>query len=755
MNIHRNLPYADVADPNGPDAQGTTDSSEDIVEIGEILQAIRRHWIGVVIILILGLLAAFYWNSTLTPRYTATATVLIDPQETRLIDREAALSGIPHDSASIDSQVEILRSRGLAERAVDRLELLNDPEFNPSLLPRGPALVSYLDPRNWFSDPMPRPTVSNFSSRSRDGAIGRFQRRLGIDRRGLTYAIAISFTAESPEKAALIANAVSEIYINDQFEARLAAARRVNGWISEQTETMREEVRVAEQAVADFARANNLLNAEGSSLNDQRITQINQQLVGARADFSQVQLTYNQIRRLAQDADPAARVSEIIESDSINQLRQQHSELVRREAEYAARYGERHPELINVRQEVSELSLEIDREVQRIIARLRNDVAVAQARVRSFEADLQELEQTQAVNNESSIQLRELERNAEVARTFYETYLVRLNETAIQQEFQASDARVISHAGIPLGSSFPNTRVNLALGAMISLILALAYVFVIEWIDRGIRTRDQVESILKLPQITAIPTLTRNSLSKDGQRLAPEEYVISKPLSAYGESLRSLRAALDLSNIDSPPKIVLVTSSLPNEGKTTTALSLARSSAASGAKTLLIDADLRHPSLHEVFDGRIQPNEVGLVNILADGTPIDRVSFKDPLTDLDILLGGPRPTIPADVLGSEKMEAFLDYLRDQYDFVVIDSAPVLPVIDSRILAPLVDTTVFIAQWHRTPKDAAKNGIRHLQEFGARIAGVALTQVDLGRQKQYGYGSNYYYYNRYRDYYLDK
>ncbi len=730
----------------------------DILDLREILQVVRRRWIVIVGVTILTIAAALLLTVNTTKLYTATSLVLIENRENRVVDFEAVLSGLPADSATIDSQVEILKSQALATRVVRDLNLIEDPEFNSALDTGGSGLLGWLNPLNWLRAILPSDRLllddNELAEQASIAVVIAVQDRMRVRRRGLTYVIEIGFTSDSPVKAARIANAIADLYIVDQLEARFEATRRANDWLSERLQGLRDQVRIAETAAASFAADNNLMSSGGATVTEQQLSEINQQLISARAELSSAEASYDRVRQIVAAGGNIESISQVVQSPAILQLRGQQSSLRREEAELAGRYGDRHPDLIDIRQRMREVDQQLQSEMERIVNALGNEVEVARNREQSLEASLSRVTVDQARNNRAMIRLRELERTAESQRTLYETFLARFNETRQEEGLQTSDARVIAQATRPLDASHPKASLNLALGGVLGLFTGFGLAFLIEWLDQGLRTRDQVEGFLGLPQISAIPLLTKTALTVDGQLLSPEELVALKPLSTFTAALQSLRAAIDLSDVDEPPKTVLMTSALPNEGKTTTALSLARMAAMSGQKTLLIDADLRHPSLEHLVDLDRAQKKVGLVDVLANESPLKNALQKDTLTNLYLIFSGKRASNPTDLLKSDRMRELLKEVRDHFDLVILDAAPILPVVDSRILARIVDTTVFVVRWQETPRDAARDAIRNLRDFDATIAGIALSQVDLARQRRYGYGGSYYYYGRYREYYSD-
>lgn len=692
-----------------------------------------------------------------TPLYTAESQILLDRQKMQVTDMQAVMSGLAPDSATVDSEVEILRSRTLAARVIERLNLTQDPEFNGAL--REPSLLRWLDPRVWIGAALslieaePAPRDADMQARAElNRVIGGVLGRLTVTRQRTTYVINVGFVSEDPAKAARIANTVAELYILDQLEAKFDATRQANDWLSRRLTELRQQVQDSERAVEIYRTEEGLeSSATGVTVSEQQLSELNAQLILARTSLAEAQAKYSRAQQIRRTGGTIESMADVVQSATISQLRQKQAELARELANLASKYGPRHPEIVNAEAQRRDIERQIGSEINRIVGSLENNVSVAQTRVASLEESLREVRGETGTGNQAMVQLRELEREAAANRAVYESFLNRFKETSQQQDFQTPDARVISTATPPVGPSHPRKALSLALALVLSGMLGVGLAFLLEHLDNGLQTGRDVEQALGLPHLVSLPA-TPAEKGADGKVLSPQDYLLVKPLSAFSESLRSLRSALQLSNVDNPPTVILFTSALPNEGKTTTSAGFARAAAASGLKVALIDCDLRHPSVHKAF-GLKRP-EAGLVELLAERLELSQVLVKDPKSELDILPIATGTANPPDVLGSTQMRLLLERLRKDYDLVVLDSAPVLPVSDSRVLSRIADETVFVVRWNETPKDAAQAAIRELRLYDANIAGVVLAVVDTAAQAKYGYGDGGYYYGKYSRYYVN-
>lgn len=694
-------------------------------------------------------LAAIFITFTATPMYTATANVMLDTRQEQVVNIEAVLSGLPADSSAVDTEVEILKSRRLAERVVNALQLSRDPEFNSELAPGGLlstirdavlGVAASAKPLEVANDPVAE-------QKAQERIVDALLARLTVRRAGLTYVINVSIESESPTKAATIANKYAELYLLEQLEAKFDATQQANSWLNSRLEGLRQQVLGDEAAVQNYRIANNLLSAAGTSLTETEISNYNQSLAQARAQVAEDQARLSTARSQLARGSSGDDLGEALSSPVIQQLRQQRATVSAKVADLQGRYGERHPEMLTANRQLTDIDAQIQAEIQRIISNLEAQVQVSRQRAAAIGGSLSSARGTLVGNNQAQVRLNELERTAEASRTLYESYLNRYKETSSQQGIEQSDARIVSSATIPTGQSSPKVALNLALGLVLAMGCGLAAVVLAEMLDAGLATAEDVEHRLDVSYLGAIPLLASVA---EGKASPPIEYVIEKPLSSFAEAFRNLRASVIYSRLGEPVKVVAITSSLPGEGKTTTAVCLARSAAQQGLKVILVDCDLRRRSVNRLFGA--EPTR-GLIEVLAGEASLDEALTLDPATGARLLSLAKSSLTPKDVFGSQAMDRLLEELRRTYDLVILDTAPVLPVADTRVLAPKADVVVFLAHWRKTPQHAIEAAFRLLSGTGAHLAGVALTQVDMKQQAKYGYGDPGYYYAEYKKYYV--
>lgn len=753
MNAPLQRSGAPAATPGGfGDSEGQTHLELDLVKLFRTLRRRLNVILSVVVaISALATVAVFQ----LTPRYTASTQVMIDTQRKDVVNLNDVMSGLGSDSAAIDTEAELIQSRATARRVVEKLSLTDDPEFNPWL--QRASWLDAINPLRWIgrlfaSSNKAAQQPADEKEAVIDAAIDIVVAKEDVRRRALTYVIDISFTSPNPEKAARIADAIADAYIVSQLEAKFDATKQANDWLSGRLDELRRQLEASERAVELYKSQNNIVTTQAGTLTEQQLSELNAQLILARADRAEKHAKYERARQIVQSGGSIESVVDVMQSSVIAGLRGQEAELARKQGDLSAKYGPRHPSILNLESERRDLESQIQNEVRRIVASLSNEAIVADARVNALQKSLDDLQQRTGQNNQAFVRLNELEREATANRTLYESFLGRFKETTQQQDLQMSDARVVARAAVPLSPSFPKKDLFIEIAFALSLLLGVSLAFLLDHLDNGVQTGQQLEGVLNMPHLATVPRTPREK-DADGRPMKPQDYVVQKPLSGFSEALRGLRTALALSNVDKPPRIILFTSALPDEGKTTTALSFARAAAHAGVKTLLIDCDLRHPTVHRALGWERFEN--GFVECLAGRVQFEDVIRKDDQTGLDVLPVASGAANPPDLLSSAQMRRLLDHVAGLYDLVILDSAPVLPVADTRVLALQADKTVFIVKWDATPRDAAASAVKELRSYNVDLAGAVLAQVDTAKLAKYGYGaSDGYYYGKYRRYYAD-
>lgn len=725
-----------------------TEESEESLDFSQLIAAFRRRAkvFGAVAVVIFA--AVMLVTFQLTPRYTATAKVEIDTRKHDVANIEEVVSGLPADSSVVDTEVEVLKSRSLADRVVTALNLDHDPEFNASLRPSNP--ISSLAAALGFGEAngMSAQLTPEQRTKMHEAVVDAVLKRLSVSRVGLTYVIDVSFGSTSPEKAAEIANAFADKYLSEQLQAKYEATQQATQWLNERLAELEPQVEASEAAVQRYKAEHGLLASVGSSLTEQEISNLNEQLAQARADEAEKDARAKTAQSEAQAGSNGGNLSGPLNSQTMMQLRAQQAEASAKVADLGTKYGPRHPEVQRAQRELADIDAQINQELARQVSNLQAEDQVAHQRVDSLEASLSGAKGTLIGNNAASVELDDLQRKASAASTLYDSLLNRDKQTSADLGDQQSDARVVSHARIPVAPSFPNKPLALALGLALGLAGGLAAGFTMEALDNGLTTSADVERWFGLPHLGAVPLLG-STLDEKGPRLSPGDQVVQRPLSAFAESFRNLRASILFSKVDTPVKVVAITSALPGEGKTTTSYCLGESMAMSGSKVVVVDCDLRRRNISRHLGSK---PERGLVELLQGAAKLDDVLVEDEASGAWMLPLSESSYTPKDLFGSNAMDRLLEELKHRFDVVILDTAPVIPVSDTRVLAQKSDAVVFLVQWRKTPRKAIEAALALLRSVGVDVAGIALTLVDVREQAKFGYGDAGYYYKSYRRYY---
>jgi succinoglycan biosynthesis transport protein ExoP len=754
---------------------------------------LRRHLFLMALVFVSCVLLGLVLYFTLPQKFTATALLIIDSRKTQFSQQQSSSAAdVPVDSPTVDSQAEILKSENIALAVIKDLHLKDEPEF---VGPQGGILPMIIGA---IADLFADGNASDYVNERR--ALERFEKALTIKRVGLSYVIDISFQSTSPAMAARIANAVADAYVVDSLEAKYQSSRRAANWLQDRMKELRTQASTAERAVADFKAQNNIVDTGGRLLNEQQLAELNSTLTIVRAQRAEAQARLDQISDILKKEDGGANslfdgtVADSLRNDVITRLRQQYLDIAGREADWSNRYGPGHLAVVNLRNQMHEIKRSIANELRRIGETYKSDLEIAKSKEESALAALNASIAQSNDTGQAQIVLRELESNAQSYRALADNFLQLYMISVQQQSFPITEARLITQASEPLRSSSPKFLLIMALATAGGLGLAFGAGLLREMSDRVFRTPEQVRSLLSLECIAIVPEVAalakrRAKRTKDYRwlklaglwrhilrgskgvvkeqsagsradglvnpspvastrdRLVIAPYVTGAPFSRFSEAMRSIRMAIDLDQTSVSHCVVGITSSLPNEGKSTIGAALAQVIAGSRAKTLLVDADLRNPSLSR----NIAPDaHVGLIEVALGRATLDEVILVDPTTGLCFLpcCGTTSLADTSQMLASGAMEQLFKSLRERYDRIIVDLSPLAPVVDVRATLKIVDAYVLIVEWGRTKIDVVLEAMHGAPRVSEHLLGVILNKANLHTLSRYDAHGGDYYYNQY-------
>jgi succinoglycan biosynthesis transport protein ExoP len=710
------------------------------------VEIFRRQILLIASVSTIVLACAIIFLIVVTPEYTAHALLIIDAKNAQ--QKQASNSDLPPiDTGFIDSQVEILRSDNIASAVIKKLKLLEDPK--PAEQPGSVA-------------------DQETNLRRERSAIRSFGQRLTVKRVGLTYIIQISYRSRNADRAAQIANAVTDAYINNQLNSKYDADRRASVWLQERIIELHNQFASAESAVVNFKAKNNIVNTtDNRLLGQQQVSELNTQLVIASAATTEAKARFDRINEILQSGSVNAIVTDTLKSDLVSKLRSQYFELAFKEADWSSRYGTEHLAAVSLRKQMQEIRNAIFDEVKRLAETYKSDLEIATQRQDGLKRDLQLAVSQSQTSDGAQVTLRQLESTAQTYKTLYTNFLQRYTESVQQQSFPISEARLISAATPPSRKSYPDTFLVLSVACILASIFGLGAAWLRDMSDRAFRTREDVEKLLGLNCLTLIPmvvsdlngvkSIPKPSDSWNGSReiIRDDQSVmwapIKQPLSIFSEALRSLKLAIDVYSLVQTNCIVGFTSSLPNEGKSTIAAALAQLISFSGARCLLVDCDLRNPTLSRQLAKNAQ---AGLLEVVTGKYSLDEVLWKDNSTRMEFLpvVVHSRLTNTLDIIASNAVRELFHKLRDRYDYIITDFSPISPVVDVRATAHLVDSYVYVVEWGVTTPDVVRHALNNAPELRDNILGVILNRVDFRLMKNYGAKYKDYYSNKYHDRY---
>jgi succinoglycan biosynthesis transport protein ExoP len=739
---------------------GAATSASDVVSPAEVYAVyaafVRRQFPIIAVVMFIVLALAVIYLLTTPIRYTGHAELVIDSHKLSLFQQQNPLGvDAPVDTAMVDSQVEVLKSENVALAVIRDLHLIKDAEF---VGPTGGLIGTVLDGissvySTLFGNNQPE---TEFTLTRK--ALRRFESRLTIKRVGLTYVINVDYESLHPERAAQIANAVAHAYLADSLQAKEQSTTLATDWLEDRLHQLRAQATAADRAEVDYKAKNDIVDTGGRLLNEQQLAELNSSLIVARDQTAEAQAKLTRVQQIldaeteSPDFNQTATVADTLHDDVITRLRQQYLDLAARESDWSARYGQDHEAVIKLRNQMTEIRRSIDDELNRIAETYKSDYDIAKAREEAVRKGLDDIVADSNKTNKAEIDLRELDSTAQGYRAVADNFLQQYTMSVQQQSLPITDARLITVAAKPLQPSHPKTWLVLAIAVFGGAFAGIGIGVIRDFSDRVFRSGSQIEADLEVDCIAVMPRI------KDGEQhgflprvandVAPYRgregrnivrggdllwHTVDSPFSRFTEGVRAIKMAADANRAN---KVFAVTSSLPNEGKSTVATALALLIAQGGARVILVDADLRNPSLsRELAPGA----EFGLLDALSNKMALGDVVWIDPLTRLQFLPAIVTRTQLAhtsELLGSPAIERLFEQLRDEYDYVIVDLSPLAPVVDARATLSLIDSYVFVVEWGRTKVATVHHALGAARRIYDRVLGFVLNKADYSVLSRY-------------------
>lgn len=669
------------------------------------------------------------------PIYRATSNIEVDTEYPQLQSlNDVYRQGRLDDYMFLSTQMQVLMSDSLAWTTIEQLGLDRDPSVMRKGSVEGQSPAQVAAARKTFM-------------------IGTFKDRISVEPVKETRILSVSYECPNPEQAASVVNHLVNNYIDSNIQERFAFTNRASSGMKEQLEELKEKMEKSQQALVDYERQNLIINVgEKGSINDQRLEQLNKDYTSAETDRVQRESVYD----LAKGNE--GQVGIIVQDSVLQHLEERYTDLKATYADNLSQYGPNYPKVVRLRDQLSQMQSLIENARRLAIEKVHNDYLAALSREKLLGDALMKEKTDVGEFNQRMIQYNILRRDFETNQQLYETLMQRLKDATLASSLQAPNVHIIDPATPPVRPVRPNRPRNMAAGLLVGLILGVTLAFVQEALDSSVRTTEEAERLINAPALAVIPAETggyrRKQLAAAGRPAVstgiPDGVGLSllkRPSSAMAESFRSLRTSVLLSTAPRPPQTLLVTSAQVGEGKTSTASNLAISFAQRGGPVLIVDADLRRPSVAKTMG---LSNEKGLSSFLTGAHSLDGVLIPyERVPNLWVLPAGPRPPDPAELLSSQMMEATLKDLMKRFTQIVIDSPPLLLVTDAVVLSAMVDGVILVVASGSTARGALARAHRILENAGSRVLGMVLNKVDMRFDTYYGsyygryYKSNYY------------
>ena len=669
-----------------------------------------------------------------TPIYDAVGSIAVnrmDPITLNLKDPEN--SGYDYsDPTDLDTEVRILHSDSLAWQVIKQLNLDNQMGAAPTP-----------------SSSLGLTTDNQFDSEKTSQMIASFKSNLAVILEPNTRIIDIHYRSPDKYLAARAVNALASAYVEQNFKTRFESTEQTSDWLSKKLIDLQMKVETSQEKLVKYQKDHEILGIdEKQNITTSKLDELNKELTDAESARMEKESLYRLIQ--SGDTDSIAAAANIATTASgsasslLQKLQEEHVDLKIQIAKLGAQFGPAYPKTSELADQLKEVDAQTEGERKKVVERLRGDYLAALARENLLRTALDQQKQDANQLNESAIEYNFLKRDADTNRTLYENLLEKLKEAGVTAGLRSNNIRPVDLARVPTSPAEPNLFRNLSFASVLGLTTGILLAFVLEGLDNTVRTVEQAQAISMLPSLGIIPlgsggtryASTGRKLVFAGNKQSMELITKSRPQSQMAEAYRALRTSLLLTSVGAPPKVILVTSALPEEGKTTTSINCAIVLAQKGSRVLLVDSDLRRPSIHKTLG--IVP-KTGLTNVLTGSATLQQAIMRSPLVpSLSVLPAGTPPPNPAELLASSKMGEVLDALREQYDHIVIDTPPTLAVTDAVVMATRADAVILVIRAGGTTKHALRQARDILLQVNARISGVLLNAVNLGSPDYYSY-----------------
>ncbi len=725
-----------------PQQRAEDDDEIDLLKLWRTIW--QRKWSIITLTLIVMMVTVLVVLS-LTPIYRATSTLLIEQKQAKVVSIEQVYGLEGNSSEYLQTQFELLKARSLAERVVRELNLTTHPEFDPRQQPEPlidikgllsnfsiEALIPATFPSDLDSD------LDPVEAKIFDDVTKAFMERISIEPQGKSQLVKVQVDMADPVMAARASNMLSNGFIESQLEASMEMSATATTWMNSRMGDLRSKLKIAEAALQEYREKENLVDMGGvGAISAAELSATSDRMVDARRSRAEAESMYRQVQSMRNAGwERLASVSAVLSDPLIVQFKTNEAKAKAKVDELSKRYGARHPTMEAARTELAAAQASLRGQVEQVVAGIERNYQLAVANENSLRASVNANKAQIQDISRKEFKLRELQREVDSNRALYDTFLTRLKETAATSDLDSASARIVDPATVPTEPVKPKKALIVVLATFLAGLIGVGLVLLLEALNNTFKSTDEVESTLNLPVLGILP------LIKKADRKQIANLFTSDTDKSFSESIRTIRTSVVLSAMEEPHKILVVTSSVPGEGKSTVAANLAFA-LGQMEKVLLIDADMRRRTLAKNFGFPV--GTPGLANLIAGTAKLEECIKA--VDGVDMLSAGAVPPNPLELLSSPRFSKVIEFLRSKYDRVIIDSPPTQAVSDALVLGTLANALIYVVRSEHTSKPLVVKGVGQLLQGNAPVTGIVLNQVDIKKAQKYGYD-----YGGYYDYY---
>lgn len=727
-------PFSEQPGRSGPMA----DDADDGLDLMELWRSVtKRKWAILGLVLVVGLLAVALAMS-ITPIYRATAVVMFESDKAQVVSIEDMYTRSSGNQTYLSTQLEIVRSREVALKTVKTLKLWEHPAFDPRVPKTSPldkALNSALDALGMAASV---DSVEWTPEQLASAVVGGFQASVSVELLRNSQIARISFESSDAALAARAANQLAQVFIENDLNARYEMTRQATNWLQERVTDLKDKVLQSERSLQAFRERSGIISSQGAaqSGSSSQLEGLTTRLIDARLRRTDAETAYSQVRSAPKGAD-LSEIPAVMRAPGLGDAKRNFQEAERKFGETSQRYGFEHPRFVAAKAELEASKASLKTQLETTVAGIKREFEAAQAVEREIERTLGQARSSVQTLNRSEFELGVLQREVESNREMYNMFMTRAKETKSTSDLQSPIARVVDPALQPGSPVKPQKSRIVLISMLLALAVGVGASLLLDQLDKTLKTADDVERKLQVPLLTTLPLLNK----ADARRASSARLFADQPNSVFAEAVRTARSGVLLSALDEPHRVLVVTSSLPGEGKSTFAINLALSHAQTQT-TLLIDGDMRRPSVAKSLD--LTPSAMGLSNFVASNKPISDCVQRIEGTRLFVMPSGPLPPNPLELISSRRFKDRMDELSQQFDIIIIDSPPVELVSDALMLCSVASGVIYVTKAMETATPMVAKGLERVRRADGKVLGVVLNHFDFKRASKYygdysGYG----------------